>query len=151
MATEAKRRANARYDAANTVQIKVKLNTGTDADIISALKTKKNKQGYIKELIRGDIKMNEESKRRVITLEFEGKISHEQGYRLRQLIDEGYDIEPGLTGRIEGYHRNTLMADAIRNKDSETIEALIRETRDEELEEDRLLKDHLERHGLDPK
>lgn len=55
MATEAKRRANAKYDAANTVQIKIKLNTGTDADIISTLEMKKNKQGYIKELIRKDI------------------------------------------------------------------------------------------------
>ena len=151
MTSEAQKRASAKYDAANTVQIKMKLNTATDAAIISALETVRNKQGYIKDLIRKDIKMKDELKRRVITLEFEGKVSHEQGYRLRQLIDEGYDIEPGLTGRIEGYHRNTLMADAIRNKDPEKIEVLIRETRDEELEEERLLKEHLERHGLDPK
>ena len=56
MATEAQKRATAKYDAANTVQFKIKLNKATDADIIEHLKAKDNKQGYIKELILQDMK-----------------------------------------------------------------------------------------------
>ena len=46
----------ARYDAAHTAQIKLKLNTTTDADILSRLAAVDSKQGYIKRLIREDIK-----------------------------------------------------------------------------------------------
>ena len=54
--TEAQRRAKEKYDAANTVQVKLKLNTKTDADIIEKLESVGNKQGFIKELIRATIK-----------------------------------------------------------------------------------------------
>lgn len=54
--TEAKKRANAKYDAKHTVQVHLKLNTKTDADIIQKLDEIENKQGYIKGLIREDIK-----------------------------------------------------------------------------------------------
>lgn len=51
--------ATARYDAANTVQIKLKLNLRTDADILRALDAQApeggGKQGYIKRLIREDL------------------------------------------------------------------------------------------------
>lgn len=55
MISEAKKRASEKYDAANTIQIKIKLNKNTDADIINALNSSENKQGYIKQLIRADI------------------------------------------------------------------------------------------------
>lgn len=55
MATEAQRRAAEKYDANNTIQIKLKLNKKTDADIIERLESIGNKQGYIKEIIRADI------------------------------------------------------------------------------------------------
>lgn len=45
-----------RYDAKNTKQIRLKLNIKTDADILEHLSKVSNKQGYIKELIRADIK-----------------------------------------------------------------------------------------------
>ena len=45
-----------RYDAKNTVQVKLKLNINTDKDILARLKKVGNKQGYIKSLIRKDIK-----------------------------------------------------------------------------------------------
>ncbi len=51
--------ASARWDAENTVQIKMKLNRTTDADILSRLEEVASKQGYIKELIRKDIKKKE--------------------------------------------------------------------------------------------
>lgn len=44
-----------RYDEAHTTQIKLKLNDMTDADILKKLNEQKNKQGYIKGLIRKDI------------------------------------------------------------------------------------------------
>lgn len=56
MTTEAKRRANAKYDRMNTKQIKLKLNIYTDADIIERLASCPNVSGYIKSLVRADIK-----------------------------------------------------------------------------------------------
>lgn len=47
--------AQARYDAAHTVQVRLKLNKDTDADILGKLEAVGNKQGYIKGLIRSDI------------------------------------------------------------------------------------------------
>lgn len=51
----ARDRAIAKYDAAHTVQIKMKLNRKTDADILKRLEEVENKQGYLKALIRADI------------------------------------------------------------------------------------------------
>ena len=56
MVTEAQKRANARYEARAITQVKLKLNKKTDADILGALERSGNKQGYIKSLIRADIK-----------------------------------------------------------------------------------------------
>lgn len=56
MATEAIRRAVRKYDAANTKQVHLKLNRKTDAEIIEHLDKQKNVQGYIKELIRQDMR-----------------------------------------------------------------------------------------------
>lgn len=55
-ATEAQKRARLRYDAANTTQVHLKLNLKTDADIIEKLREVDSKQGYIKHLIREDIR-----------------------------------------------------------------------------------------------
>lgn len=55
MATEAQRKASARYDANNTVRVNLKLNLNTDMDILEKLEGVANKNGYIKELIRKDI------------------------------------------------------------------------------------------------
>lgn len=53
--SEAKIRAAAKYDKANTKSVFLKLNIKTDADILAYLETVGNKQGYIKELIRNDM------------------------------------------------------------------------------------------------
>lgn len=55
MASEAQKRATEKYDKANTKQIMMKLNKGTDADILEKLASVPNVQGYIKELIRADM------------------------------------------------------------------------------------------------
>ena len=44
-----------RYQKSNIIQVNLRLNKKTDADIIAALETAGNKQGYIKDLIRLDI------------------------------------------------------------------------------------------------
>ena len=55
MLTESQRKAQAKYDKANTRQVHLKLNLRTDADVIKALDSAESKQGYIKGLIRADI------------------------------------------------------------------------------------------------
>lgn len=56
MATKAQIDASVRYDAKNTKRIFIKLNKTTDADILEYLDKVNNKQGYIKELIRKEIR-----------------------------------------------------------------------------------------------
>ena len=51
-ASKAQLRAQAKYDKDNTVQLKLKLNKKTDADIIDYLSRQENKQGFIKTIIR---------------------------------------------------------------------------------------------------
>ena len=57
--TEAQARATRKYEAANTVQVHLKLNIKTDDDILAQLARVADqpggKQGYIKQLIRRDI------------------------------------------------------------------------------------------------
>lgn len=56
MTSEAQKRASAKYDARNTKQIRLKLNLRSDHDILERLAEVGNVQGYIKQLIREDIK-----------------------------------------------------------------------------------------------
>ena len=58
MTTEKKHRINqtaAKWDTANTRQIKFKFNLRTDQDILKRLDSVDNMQGYVKRLIRADI------------------------------------------------------------------------------------------------
>ena len=54
-AEERKETPQARYDKRMTKIITMKLNRGTDADILAKLESVENIQGYIKSLIRADI------------------------------------------------------------------------------------------------
>ena len=56
MTKKKKKRASAKYDAKNTKRIALKLNVMTDADILAKLEAVGNVQGYIKELIRKDMR-----------------------------------------------------------------------------------------------
>lgn len=56
MATNAQIRASNNYNKAHTKQFSFRLNKTTDADIIEHLDGIANKQGYVKSLIRDDIK-----------------------------------------------------------------------------------------------
>lgn len=57
--TDAKRRTNMDYDRKNTKLIGMKLNKNTDADILAHLGKQENIQGYLKRLIREDMKRGE--------------------------------------------------------------------------------------------
>lgn len=54
--SEAQKKAVRKYDAQNTKQLHFKLNIKTDADILDWLEKQENVQGYIKQLIRKDMK-----------------------------------------------------------------------------------------------
>jgi len=56
MASAAQKRAQKKYDLTHTKQVLFKLNLIHDADIIEKLTSEPNRQGYIKELVRRDIK-----------------------------------------------------------------------------------------------
>lgn len=56
MMSDAQKRASIKYDKDHTRQIKFKFNLETDSDVLDKLDSVDNKQGYIKALIRADIK-----------------------------------------------------------------------------------------------
>ena len=56
MVSEAQLRAQAKYDLRNTIGITLKFNKKTDRDILEHLDKQENRQGYIKKLIRQDIR-----------------------------------------------------------------------------------------------
>ena len=56
MVSEAKKAAKARYDAKTAKYISLKLNVNTDADLIELLQHQENVQGFIKDLIRKELK-----------------------------------------------------------------------------------------------
>jgi hypothetical protein len=53
---ENKYKAQAKYDKENTVSVSLKLNKRTDADILERLDEVSSKQGYIKALVREDMR-----------------------------------------------------------------------------------------------
>ena len=60
MTSEARKRAQLKYNKAHTKQVTLRLNKRTEADIIEWLGKADNKQGYIKALIRADMVRKEE-------------------------------------------------------------------------------------------
>lgn len=57
---ENKAKYNADYVKNNVVQIMVKVNRNTEADLVEFLDTIENKQGYIKSLIRADMEAHKD-------------------------------------------------------------------------------------------
>lgn len=56
MRAEAKRKSENRWQKENITRVTVKLYKNTDADLIEYLGDMENRNGYIKELIREDMK-----------------------------------------------------------------------------------------------
>ena len=59
MVSNAQRRASAKYDKENAVVLTVKLNKKTDSDILAALESVTNRNGFIKKIIREKIAESE--------------------------------------------------------------------------------------------
>ena len=57
--SDAQKRASAKFEREKTRSIKIKLTMSTDADILAKLDAVGNKQGYIKKLIRDDLKRDD--------------------------------------------------------------------------------------------
>lgn len=60
MMSEARKRAQMKYNKEHTKQVTLRLNRRTEADIIDWLELIPNKQGYIKALIRLDMERRNE-------------------------------------------------------------------------------------------
>ena len=58
MQSEAQKRATRKYDKEHSRQILLKLNKKTDADILAKFDAVPNMQGYVKTLIREDLKVH---------------------------------------------------------------------------------------------
>lgn len=56
MVSEKRKQAQAQWDKENTCMYTLKLNKHTDAELIEQLDKQPSKAGYIKQLIRDDIK-----------------------------------------------------------------------------------------------
>lgn len=86
---------------------------------------------------------------KIFQLEFEDKITPEQGQRLRQLYGEGYDVSLGLKGRIAGMDQVRRMSECIETGDEAGIDELIAETKayDDEIQKmvDEVLRVRAER------
>lgn len=59
MRTNAQKKASAKYDKENAVVLTFKLNKKTDSDILAALETVTNRNGFIKKIIREKIAESE--------------------------------------------------------------------------------------------
>jgi hypothetical protein len=69
---------------------------------------------------------------KIFQLEFEDKITPEQGQRLRQLYEEGYDVSLGLKGRISGMNRVRKLSEYIETGNEVGIDELIAETKEDD-------------------
>lgn len=56
MVSDAQRRASRKYDQANTKNYPIKINRKTESEIFNHLERCENVNGYIKELIKQDMK-----------------------------------------------------------------------------------------------
>ena len=56
MSSYAQQKASKKYDKSHTKSVLLKLNLASDADILTRLDEVSNKQGYIKSLVRNDIR-----------------------------------------------------------------------------------------------
>lgn len=59
---EARRRAEKKYQAVNTKLLQIRLNFRTDQDILDKLSEEESMSGYVKRLIRDDIKEGHDDK-----------------------------------------------------------------------------------------
>ena len=60
------------------------------------------------------------------------KIAIPQAKKLAVLLEQGYDIEPALKGRIEGFDYTTAMVQYVKDGNADAIAKLIEDTAKED-------------------
>lgn len=71
--------ATKEYDKNNTTRINLKLNNKTDADIIEKLEKCRNVQGYIKAMIREDIREEQMKVKKTVYIVYGGSVEIKSG------------------------------------------------------------------------
>ena len=96
--------AQAKYDSTHCKYYTLKLNLATDSDVIEQLEKVESKQGYIKQLIREDIRtfsvpVSSVPKK---SMSIDKLYEFLQGYADKN-CDSMYDLLNTLTGKLMGY------------------------------------------------
>lgn len=60
MQTDAQKRADVKYKKLNTTNVYIRFYNKKEQDLLDYLKSKPNKQGYLKQLIRDDMEKNKD-------------------------------------------------------------------------------------------
>lgn len=155
MATTAQLKAQAKYDKENTKQILLKLNLANDADIIEKLNAESNKQGYIKQLVRNDMRTSSD----VLTLDsikfllmpimkkYEIKSLSVFGSYARSEATSSSDVDLLIDGgNYKGLFEYETMIDAMKKALGKEVDLVTQSVLDQSKSKaDFLFKDNVER------
>lgn len=155
MASSAQLKAQAKYDKQNTKQLMLKLNTTNDADILAKLDAIENKQGYIKKLVRDNLK-NTESVLTVESIKFlllpvVKKYSIKSvslfGSYARNEATVSSDVDLLIDGgNYQGLIAYMEMVNAMKSALGRDVDVVTQSSLDEsKLESDRIFKQNIER------
>ena len=81
-----------------------------------------------------------EMEKKLADLAYYEKIGMPQAKKLAILLEQGYDIEPALKGRIEGFDRTTAMVQYVKDGNADAIAKLIEDTAKEDVVLERTAK-----------
>lgn len=81
-----------------------------------------------------------EMEKKLADLAYYEKIGMPQAKKLAVLLKQGYDIEPALKGRIEGFDRTTAMVQYVKDGNADAIAKLIEDTAKEDVVLERTAK-----------
>ena len=122
--TEAQKRAVRKYQEEHTQQLLLRLNRRTDADVISRLEAQPSKAGYIKQLVREDMK----GERKMIKLSLEAGTSRHGDHGVNYLLGcDGthtlYAETPVPDGCSDDYGYMALKADILKQAEERGLPA----------------------------
>ena len=81
-----------------------------------------------------------EMEKKLADLAYYEKIGMPQAKKLAVRLEQGYDIEPALKGRIEGFDRTTAMVQYVKDGNADAIAKLIEDTAKEDVVLERTAK-----------
>ena len=157
MATEAQRKASAKYDKENTRSIILKLNKISDADVLTKLDEQPNKQGYIKQLVRADIKGTEDvltiDDIRIMILPVAKKYKMEQVYLFgsyaRGEASSDSDIDLYVQGSSIKYIREYMnIIEKLQEATGKEVDVIMSEAIDSSTRSGRRLLEHIDKEKV---